>query len=126
MMPMGIEAQKYCLNLANSLRVNGVYVDMFFDNAKMGAQIKRAAKKNAKVAVIVGDNELENGTVVIKNLVTTEQIVVPVEEMIEKVADILEGFEHEHECCCGDDDCCCGEHHHDHDHECKCKDKKGE
>ena len=126
MMPMGEDAQKYCLNLANSLRVNGVYVDMCFDNAKMGAQIKRATKKNAKVAVIVGDNELENGTVVIKNLKTTDQVTVNVEEMIDKVAEILESFEdHEHECCCGDDDeCCCG-HHHEHGHECKCEDKKG-
>ena len=129
MMPIGEIAQKYCLNLANSLRVNGVYVDMCFDNAKMGAQIKRANKKNAKVAVIVGDNEINEGTVVIKNLVTTEQVVVPVEEMNDKVEEILQSFEHHHEgeCCCGDDDeCCCGHHHHEDDHECCCKDKKGE
>ena len=114
MMPIGEDAQKYCLNLANSLRVNGVYVDMCFDNAKMGAQIKRATKKNAKVAIIVGDNELENGTVVIKNLITTDQETVPVEEMVDKVAEILGSFEHEHDCCC-DDDCCC-----DCDDDCDC------
>ena len=91
----------------------------------MGAQIKRAAKKNAKVAVIVGDNELENGTVVIKNLITTDQETVPVEEMVDKVAEILGSFEHEHDCCCRDDDeCCCG-NHHEHGHECKCQDNKG-
>ena len=116
MMPMGADAQKYCLNLANSLRVNGFYVDMCFDSAKMGAQFKRADKKHAKIAVIVGDNEIENATVVIKNLATTEQETVPVEAMVEKITEILEG-EHEDECECG-----CGHHHH-HDHECGCHDE---
>ena len=130
MMPMGADAQKYCLNLANSLRMNGLYVDMCFDNAKMGAQFKRAEKKHAKIAVIVGDNEIENGTVVIKNLTTTEQETVPVEAMLEKVSDILESFEHDDDCCCcgghheHDEECSCGGHHDD-EHECCCKDKKG-
>ena len=69
---------------------------MCFDNAKMGAQFKRAEKKHAKIAVIVGDNEIENGTVVIKNLTTTEQETVPIHTL----------FFRRYGICCHDYRCC--------------------
>lgn len=114
MMPMGEDAQRYCLNIANALRMQGLFVDMCFDKAKMGSQFKRAEKKNAKFAMIIGDNEIENGTVIIKNLKTTEQTTVGVDDVINTILTLLDE-EHDHECGCG-----CGCHEHDHDCECGC------
>ena len=129
-MPMGEDAQRYCLNIANSLRMNGYYVDMCFDNAKMGAQFKRAEKKNANFAIIIGDNEIENDVVVIKNLKTTEQFTVETDELFNKLEELMDNHDececgcschhhHDDDCCCEDDCCCC----HDHDGHCCCEGK---
>jgi hypothetical protein len=88
---------------------------------------KRAEKKNTKFAVIIGENEVNNGKVVVKNLKTQEQLEFPIETLREDIEDLF--YEHEHECCCGDDcdcdcddDCDCeSEGHHCH---CHCHDKK--
>lgn len=118
-MPMGEKAQVAGTLAANAIRMMGVSVDICFDSVKLGAMFKRAEKKHAKFAIIIGDNEVENGEVVIKDLTKQEQFTVSQEELCEKVAELL-GEEEEHHCCCEDDDCCCGEHHHEEGHECCC------
>ena len=41
---------------------------------------------------IVGDNELEAGAVILRNMTTKEQISIPIESVVEKVkAEILKG-----------------------------------
>lgn len=67
-MPLGEEVSYYCLTLANELRLNGFATDMCFDNVKLGNMFKRATKKNARFAIIVGENEIKNNKVVVKNL----------------------------------------------------------
>ncbi len=52
--------------------------------------LKRADKVQAKVAVILGEEELKNGTLTIKNLRTTEQQVVPETEALELIKSILQ------------------------------------
>ena len=110
-MPMGEEAKVVAMQAANSLRMCGIITDYCFDDVKLGNMFKRAEKKHAKVAIIIGENEVNNNKVIIKNLQSKEQIEVDCEELCEKVADILsqiEEAEHAHD----EDECCCG-HHHD-------------
>ncbi len=121
-MPMGKDAQIAATLAADAVRMSGVSVDVCFDDVKLNAMFKRAEKKNAKFAIIIGDEELKRNVVVIKNLKTKEQITVPMEELCEKASELIEG-EHE-DCCCGhdheheEDHCCCGhDHEHDHEHE---------
>ena len=128
-MPMGGKAQIPANLAANAIRMMGYSVDVCFDSVKLGAMFKRAEKKRAKFAIILGDNEVENGEVIIKDLEKQEQITIPQEELCDKVNELMEAHEHhchcgghheDGECCCGeDDDCCCGEHHHE-DGECCC------
>ena len=137
-MPLDAQSQSYALLLANTLRGISISTDFCFDTVKLGNMFKRADKKQAKVAVIVGEEEIRNQTVNVKNLVSKEQVTVPVDEFIETVINTLESLEDDHECCCGEDhECCCGEHEHgeccceEHEHhhhgECCCgHDKKGE
>ena len=51
--------------------------------------LKRADKVEARVAVILGDNEVQNGTVAIKDLKSTEQVEVARAEAAAKIAAIL-------------------------------------
>ena len=124
-MPMGMKYQATGIAVANTIRVIGHSVDMCFDDVKLGSMFKRAEKKNTKFAVIIGENEVNNGKVIVKNLKTQEQLEFPIETLREDIDNLF--YESEHECCCGDDcdcddDCDCeNEGHHCH---CHCHDKK--
>ena len=104
-MCLGEQNQVLGLSYANEARLNGYAAEMCFDNTKMGNMFKRAEKKGAKVAVILGDNERENNIVILKNMETKEQIEVPSNEYLEKLDSILSAEEN---CCGGDKECCCG------------------
>ena len=109
-MPIGEESFQYALNVADYIRLLGYRVDMCYDNVKLGNMFKRAEKKGAKLAVIIGEEEIKNNKVIIKNLKTTEQITVSIEELEAKVDEILNPQEccHGKRECCEGDECCCG------------------
>ena len=88
-MPLGIESQKNALMVANELRVLGYRVDMCYDDVKLGNMFKRAEKKQAKLAIIIGEEEIKNEAVVLKNMETKEQITVSLEDLGNKVDEIL-------------------------------------
>ncbi|MCR5308972.1 MAG: histidine--tRNA ligase [Bacilli bacterium] len=118
-MPMGAKYQPTGIAVANIIRMNGYSVDMCLDDIKLGSMFKRAEKKNAKFAIIIGENEVANGKVILKNLHTQEQLEVKLNDLKDTIDELFE----EHECCCGDDcDCDCEEE--GHECHCHCHDKK--
>ena len=88
------------MQTAAALRISGYRVDMCFEEAKLGNMFKRAERKGAKFAVIIGENEVNNQEVIIKNLATTTQNSVPVSELIEKISQEMGD-----ECCGGECQC---------------------
>ena len=97
MMPMGKEAQKYSLMIATELRLNGYSCEMCFDDTKIANMFKRAEKKRAKYGVIIGDNEVNNEEIIIKDLQSKEQITVLHSLLIDRVDEMFENREHVHE-----------------------------
>jgi histidyl-tRNA synthetase len=63
------------------LRNDGISCELFYENAKMDKQFKYASKKNIPYAVIIGSNEIEQKTCVIKNLLKAEQQTIPLENL---------------------------------------------
>ena len=100
-MPIGEESQEYALNVANEIRMLGYSVDMCFDNVKLGNMFKRAEKKNAKLAIIVGEEEIKNNKVIIKNMQTQVQITIDLEEIGSKCDELLI------QSCCEGEGCKC-------------------
>lgn len=84
-MPLGEEAKILAMQTAAALRISGYRVDMCFEEAKLGNMFKRAERKGAQFAVIIGEDEVKKQEVVIKNLATTEQSSVPVSKLIETI-----------------------------------------
>jgi len=117
-MPLGVSSQKDALKLATDLRLDGCTVDVCFDDVKIGNMFKRAEKKKAKFAIILGENEIKAKKVIIKNLSTQEQTECNFACLSEQVHELLNS--HSHNCCCGDDCDCDGEG----EHHCHCHDKK--
>lgn len=108
-MPMGVQNQIEALILADKARLLGYNVDMCFDDIKLGNMFKRAERKGAKFAVIIGDNEVKENKVIIKDLENKEQYEIAKDSYEDKIVELLDKKEccHERECCEGDE-CCCG------------------
>ena len=68
--------ESYCMALSQKLRLQDLQVE-FMTAGNMGKRFKRAAKINASYAVVVGGNEIQSGTVAIKDLKTGTQTSVP-------------------------------------------------
>ncbi|MFQ5554308.1 MAG: histidine--tRNA ligase [Acidimicrobiia bacterium] len=75
----GMERQGDHIALAHRLRHEGIDVELYPEPRKIGAQLKYAARRGHRLAVIVGDAEWEAGTAQVKDLVTGESMEVPLD-----------------------------------------------
>ena len=75
--------------LAQQLRAAGIATDRAFDARSMKAQMKGAGRSGARVAVIVGEQEAEDGTVTVRDLASSEQVTVAGAEVVDHVRKVL-------------------------------------
>ncbi|NLU81285.1 histidine--tRNA ligase [Rhodococcus sp. HNM0569] len=87
--PMGAEAKTRLLVLAQQLRGAGVSVDLVFGDRGMKGAMKAADRSGARLALVVGERELDEGTVVVKQLSTGEQETVPLADVLARVGVLL-------------------------------------
>jgi histidyl-tRNA synthetase len=73
----GDQAREHNWNLLRELRAAGIAADMDVSGRSVKAQFRVADREHAAYCVVVGDNELAAGTVVLKDLKTGEQTTVP-------------------------------------------------
>ena len=99
-MPMGEIAKPLAMQVAAELRVSGYRTDMCFEDVKLGSMFKRAERKGASFAIIIGENEVNNQEVIIKNMATQEQINCPFEKLVCKISEEMGD-----ECCDGECQC---------------------
>lgn len=80
----------HATRLCDELRRAGVGADRAYDGRSMKSQMKKAGGSGAAVAVIVGDQEVADGTVVVRDLRTSEQSSVARGDAVEHVTKLLE------------------------------------
>lgn len=71
------------LQLVQAARREGLLAERDYLNRSLKAQFKAAAKLNAKLVLTVGEEEVVNKTVQIKNQETGKQVTVPVATLLE-------------------------------------------
>ena len=81
----GETEQAHCLPLVKDIRKNGISCELYPSKAKMQKQMKYANDIQVKYVAIVGENEIENNIIQLKNMETGEQEEVSVEELIYKI-----------------------------------------
>jgi len=81
----GEQEQKFAFGWANDLRKNGFNVEIYPDAAKMKKQMAYADSKRIPFVAIVGDNEMQQQKIMLKNMQTGEQQLVTKEEFEEKM-----------------------------------------
>lgn len=102
---LAAEAKTAALQMVTELRSNGYRCDMDYLGRSFKAQFKSVERKYAKMAVFLGDKELETKQVTIKEIETQKQHTVPMEDIV-AVMDRLFGEDEGEE-----DGCTCGHHH---------------
>lgn len=73
---LGDAASESAFSLVNGLRKGGLRVAMDHEGRSLKSQMKQANKANASFVLIIGDEELENGSALLRNMNTQEQLAV--------------------------------------------------
>ena len=71
-----------CAQIASTLRQNGLKVQVDFEDKKIAKKFKYADKLNINYVIVIGEDEIKNNVVTIKNMITGEQNTVTLEESI--------------------------------------------
>ncbi len=75
------------LKLASRLRSRGIKVDVYCGEKNLRAQIGYAAEKGIPLVGIVGE-EMKQGMITLKNLVTRQQVEIPVDNLEKFIMDL--------------------------------------
>jgi len=75
----------YCLPWLSTLRNKGINAEIYPEPAKMKKQMSYADNKGIQFVAIVGENEMNENKVMLKNMKTGEQKLVSLEELPENL-----------------------------------------
>lgn len=82
---LGEAAQAEGFKLLNNLRQQGLSAAMDFAGRSMKAQMKQANKLGAKYSVILGEDEIAEGVVMLRSMEDSSQAKVPMNQVAEKI-----------------------------------------
>ena len=79
--PMGEKEQLYCLKWLERVRRQGIASEIYPELAKMKKPMSYADQKHIPYVAIVGENEMSQNAVMLKNMTTGEQQMVKFEDL---------------------------------------------
>ena len=80
----GEQETAYCLPAVAKAREAGIRTEIYPDSAKMKKQMSYANAKQIPFVALAGENEMAEGKLTLKKMMTGEQQLVAIEELIEK------------------------------------------
>ncbi len=83
-LPMTDNLEK-CMEIASKLRNAKINTEIYLEDKKIKSKFKYADKLNIPFAVVIGDDEIANDKVTLKNMTTGEQETLPIEEVINRI-----------------------------------------
>ena len=81
----GEKEAAYCLPILQKVRAAGVSAEIYPDSVKMKKQMAYANAHEIPFVALVGENEMQEGKVTLKNMATGEQTLVSVVELTEQL-----------------------------------------
>ena len=82
----------YALRLTEDLRNNSFRCEMDYYGRSLKAQFKSSDRKNARFVLIVGEDEVKNNTVTLKDSLTKSQETIKYDEVIHRIDQLLEDY----------------------------------
>ena len=87
--PMDDTCKSYSLKVLNMLRMNGFNGDMDYMNRSLKSNFKQAERLNTKYIIIIGNDEIENNMVTIKNNETKESKTVAFDNIVDYFDEVM-------------------------------------
>ncbi|EGD56050.1 histidine--tRNA ligase [Gordonia neofelifaecis] len=87
--PLGVAAKSELVAVAAQLRAAGVSVDLAYGDRGLKGAMKAADRSGARLALVLGDRELEERTIELKDLSNGEQRKVSLDEVVPTVVAAL-------------------------------------
>ena len=81
----GEKETAYCLPFVAKARAAGIRTEIFPDSSKMKKQMSYANAKQIPFVALAGENEMAEGKLTLKNMITGEQQLLTAEELINTV-----------------------------------------
>ena len=88
-MPLGDAARSRLVVLAGALRRAGVRVDLGYGGRGLKGAMKSADRSGARYALVLGERDLAEGTVGVKDLVSGEQRAVPLDDVVDELVRLV-------------------------------------
>ena len=82
LIPLGEQATLTCLALMQTLRAAGVSAQTELSGKKVKEGMRNAVQAGVSYVCVIGDNELQTGTVEIKNMATRQSRTVAMEQLV--------------------------------------------
>ena len=82
----GEQEAKHCLKLLRQVRGSGIAAELYPDAVKMAKQFKYADDKGIAFVAIIGEQEMKQGIVTVKDMKNGEQKAVKEEDLLDMIA----------------------------------------
>lgn len=82
---LGEQAKDKAFQLINELRMTDVPTEWSRNAGSLKSQMRKADKSGAEFVLIMGENELQSGKLIVRNMKTSSQEEVPFTNIVEKV-----------------------------------------
>jgi histidyl-tRNA synthetase len=73
---------EYALKTASEFRSRGIAAEVYLNGGKMGKKLNYANKLGIPYVAVVGESEMQNGTVMLKDMESGEQKEVKVVDVV--------------------------------------------
>ncbi len=77
----GVKEEQFCLPLLSMLRASGINSEIYPEAAKMKKQMGYADDKKIPFVVLIGEEEIQNGTLSLKNMTSGEQTKLAISDL---------------------------------------------
>ena len=79
---------KYLFEISNMLRQNNIKVLTELNNIKLKKAMNNANREKIDKVIIIGEDELKNNSVTLKDMVTGNQELVKIEDIVSKIKEM--------------------------------------
>ena len=82
----------YSLEVIQDIRQCGLSAEIDYYGRSLKAQFKSSERKNARFVIIIGEDEVKDNTVTLKDTLTKSQEVVKKEELVDRMNQLMEDY----------------------------------
>ncbi len=82
---LGAESQIRGFDWACELGADGIRVEMDYSDKSLKSQMKRANRLSARYVLILGDDELQAGSAILRNMATKEQTTISFDNIVDNI-----------------------------------------